>query len=242
MPSKSNHPVRFGRILLRNCVISLSIILSLVVWPTQADHRIQALINHRGNADPGRYAYMVALYHDSSFLCGGTLIAPDIVLTAAQCINFPIGPFFASIRTRPYRLQNPVAESERFRLEWTIIHPEYDPSLYRNDVAIVKLSGASNNQVLSVLNEDASVPVVGQSMTVVGWGQTTNDSSFHFSNKLQELSPVTYIDNETCQKLDEEAPYLLSFNFDIRDGFMCTLDPEGQGACNGDEGEVQGRR
>ena len=37
----------------------------------------------------GRYPYMVGL-HDSSLgspFCGGSLIAPNVVLTAAHCIN-----------------------------------------------------------------------------------------------------------------------------------------------------------
>ena len=238
MSSKSNRPVHFGRMLLRNCLIALSVVLWFVVSPTQADDGIPGRINGGTDAVPGRYAYTVALSLEFvGFLCGGSLIAPDIVLTAAHCVDDFDSVSRTSIRTRPYNLNNPVAESEEFDLDQIVIHPEYDRFFLRNDVALLKLSGVSNNQVLSVLNEDASVPVAGQSMTVVGWGDTTNGFGI-ISDVLQELGAVTYIENDTCQKLDQEAPGFLSLNFDIEDDVLCTFDPPGQGACNGDSGEL----
>lgn len=51
--------------------------------------RIQPRIVGGLGAPRGRFPYMVYLY-GGGFLCGGTLVAPGVVLTAGHCSNFEL--------------------------------------------------------------------------------------------------------------------------------------------------------
>ena len=68
----------------------MSRLLPLLVLPVVfADSEIlpSKRIFNGFDADPDRYPYMVVLrfYFFQQYVCGGTLIAPDIVLSAAHC-------------------------------------------------------------------------------------------------------------------------------------------------------------
>lgn len=45
----------------------------------------RSLVIGGGEAEKGRHPYMVSLQDDTSHFCGGSLIAPDVVLTAGNC-------------------------------------------------------------------------------------------------------------------------------------------------------------
>jgi trypsin len=128
-------------------------------------------------APPGAYPWMVALSRG----CGGTLIAPDRVLTAGHCVE--------ELRISELRLYVGARTRQRggYRYDGIAVraidvatHPLYRPldgGGPLNDVAIVKLDRAVQGVPPVRLATAAEAPLTagGSPATVVGWGVTRTD-------------------------------------------------------------------
>jgi secreted trypsin-like serine protease len=56
----------------------------------------RSLVIGGGEAEKGRHPYMVSLQDDTSHFCGGSLIAPDVVLTAGNCpLHYTMNVYFS---------------------------------------------------------------------------------------------------------------------------------------------------
>lgn len=189
-------------------------------------------------AQAGEYPWQVGLifriYNDASrvLFCGGTLVAPDKVVTAAHCFKDSEGETKAhevDVLAGTNNYSDP-AQGERIQVRSVVLHPQYDITTFRHDVAVVTLSRSSTRgQAIPLYGANNAVyPVaVGSALYISGWGTTTNNGA-----QPQELqwAMVPTADPATCNAAQAYAGAVTS-------DMICAGYPGGKiDACKGDSG------
>mmetsp|Transcript_22043 Transcript_22043/g.47836 ORF Transcript_22043/g.47836 Transcript_22043/m.47836 type:complete len:898 (+) Transcript_22043:98-2791(+) len=200
------------------------------------------------NAQSGSYDY---------HMCGGFLVAPDIIMTAAHCATYsPAGSdevyqAFNGIEIGRLNLGEEKAydafENESYRLNYENLipeklmkHPKYDEVTMEHDLMLVKVFGKSRYPVVNV-NSEASAPHDGERVTVLEWGATEGNSGKKYSDEMKEAD-LNILSNQDCRntQVDVTDPTTgqtssMSLQDHIFDDMMCA-SAFGRHICYGDAG------
>lgn len=231
-------------------------------YSSESNLRSRNLIIGGSSAPPNRFPYYVALKDGNRDIqCGGTLIAPDIVLTAAHCANSNLA--YADIGKyhkleeeglgeeipilNPYEMISDgwstvknLEKSKAALLDFAgFIHPQHDLMARTFDVMLIKLARPAVGRPIVMLNEDKKVPEKQpggkNEITIIGMGNTENTGLWPKPLTLRQVH-VDYLPYDECVDFQNRN---LDYKFELLPHMLCTMGAGvygDRGQCFGDSG------
>jgi len=125
--------------------------------------------------------------------CGGSVIAPTIILTAAHCVTDPVlSPDQVQVVVGRTTLSS--SQGQRLPVDTIVVDPSYDSTTLENDVAVLRVSGSTAQSPISLAGPgETSLWTAGSDAWVTGWGSDGSTSQ----DTLREAR-VPIISDSSC--------------------------------------------
>ncbi|XP_060534721.1 uncharacterized protein LOC132707072 [Cylas formicarius] len=204
--------------------------------------RIKNPVYVDGDSEFGEYPWQVAILKkdpkESVYVCGGTLIDPLHILTAAHCVK-QYTNFDLRVRLGEWDVNHdvefyPYIERDVAALT---VHPEFYAGTLYNDLAVLRMDKpvdwSKHPHISPACLPHPQDDYTGARCWTTGWGKDAFGDFGKYQNILKEVD-VPIVGFGQCQRQLQGTR--LGYEFKLHPGFVCAGGEEGKDACKGDGG------
>ncbi|XP_062870811.1 transmembrane protease serine 2-like [Trichomycterus rosablanca] len=193
------------------------------------DSSISRIVGGTTVTTRGRWPWQVSLQASGGHCCGGSIITPYWIVTAAHCVE-KIPYAYQWTVYAGYLTLNEMRTSSGSSLATIVKHASYNPNTNVYDIALMKLSSPIQ---MTPFAKPVCLPNAGLNFVaprqcyITGWGATY--SSGGATNQLKEAQ-INLIDSSVCNAAN-------SYKGQITDSMICAgFMAGGIDTCQGDSG------
>lgn len=169
------------------------------------------LISHGEKTYPGQYPWHVAIYQLEGpgirkYICGGSIINTNAILTAAHCVDTPNGITSAEalrVEAGLYDLTISSSNSQAARVFQVIVHNEFTRDYFENDIAMIRLKTylRYTKYVQPICIPDGDEQLFMDELGILpGWGRNEHEEQ---AEELKDAS-MPIIDRTECRKSNRD--------------------------------------
>ncbi|XP_020947785.1 ovochymase-1 [Sus scrofa] len=151
-------------------------------------------------ACPHCWPWQVGLRFLGNHQCGGAIINPVWILTAAHCVQWKNNPLFWTVVAGDHDRTLEESTEQVRRAKRIVVHEDFDAVTYDSDIALIQLSSALefNSVVRPVcLPHRMEPPFSSEICVVTGWGSISEDGDL--ASRLQQIQ-VPVLEREFCER------------------------------------------
>ncbi|XP_014711958.1 kallikrein-6 isoform X3 [Equus asinus] len=195
--------------------LTIAVVLIVAAWAEEKNK-----VMHGGPCEQTSHPYQAVLYSSGHLLCGGVLIHPLWVLTAAHCKKTDLQVYLGK-----HNLQQRESFQEQSSVVRAVAHPGYNPATHDQDIMLLRLARPTRfSEHIQPLSLERDCSANHTSCHILGWGKTADGN---YPDTIQ-CAYIHLVSREECER---------AYPGQITQNMVCAGDEKhGKDSCQGDSG------